>query len=104
MAIFSNIQHLINGVDIDTLLSQIEELTNKLKKEKAESCKSISTLSSKLEQAQKKNDNLKTLNGALAHRQSLRHYLRHLIKNNRQHRRPIATFPHPSRPHRRTTK
>jgi chromosome segregation ATPase len=59
MAIFSNIQHLINGVDIDTLLSQIEELTNKLKKEKAESCKSISTLSSKLEQAQKKNDNLK---------------------------------------------
>ena len=59
MAIFSNIQHLINGVDIDTLLSQIEELTNELKKEKAEARKSISSLSSKLERAQKKNDTLK---------------------------------------------
>ena len=56
MAIFSNIQHIINGVDIDTLLGKIDTLTSELESIKTESSKSISTLSSKLEQAQKKNE------------------------------------------------
>ena len=59
MAIFSNIQHIINGVDIDTLLGKIDTLTSELESIKTESSKSISTLSSKLEQAQKKNEILK---------------------------------------------
>ena len=52
MAIFSNIQHIINGVDIDTLLGKIDTLTSELESIKTESSKSISTLSSKLERAQ----------------------------------------------------
>ena len=52
MAIFSNIQHIINGVDIDTLLGKIDTLTSELESIKTESSKSISALSSKLELAQ----------------------------------------------------
>lgn len=59
MAIFSNIQHIINGVDIDSLLGKIDTLTSELESIKTESSKSISALSSKLELAQKKNEILK---------------------------------------------
>lgn len=58
MAIFSNIQHLINGVDIDTLLSKIEDLTRELKQVKADASKQKSSLTSKLERVQKKNETL----------------------------------------------